>query len=189
MRVHQRTAARLLAVSLALPLAGCDLGLSSPDTPEAARVEETTFSPELGVDLPASTKTRTGLWYRDVNPGTGDPVGAGELVAFRFTGWFPDGTEFGSNMEAGDPIVFTLGAGELIPGIEEGISGMRPGGQRQLIIPPELAYGQEGAGPIPGNTILVVLVELQGTSAGATATVRRGPGVGLAAPGRIRGDR
>src|SRR5690349_20692309 len=131
MRAHPRTVARLLVVTfalpLALPLAGCDLGLG-PDTPDSPKVEETSFAPSLGVDLTSSTRTTSGLWFRDVDVGTGDPVGAGTLVAFRYTGWFPDGTQFGSNMESGDPIVFTIGAGELIPGIEEGIAGMRPGG-------------------------------------------------------------
>jgi hypothetical protein len=186
MRAHPRTAARLLALTLALPLAGCDLGLG-PDTPETVNVEGTSFAPVLGVDLPASTRTSSGLWYRDVDVGTGDPVGAGDRAAFRYTGWFPDGTQFGSNMESGDPIEFTIGSGELIPGIEEGIAGMRPGGHRQLIIPPELAYGPYGAGPIPGNTILVVLVELVDPLGGVSGTFLRTPGVGLAAPTRTGG--
>jgi FKBP-type peptidyl-prolyl cis-trans isomerase len=79
-----------------------------------------------------------------------------------YTGWLTDGTRFDGNMPNGPTLPFTLGAREVIPGWDEGITGMRVGGRRQIVIPPELGYGSMGSGPIPGNATLVFEVELAG---------------------------
>ena len=118
-------------------------------------IEATTFSPALKVDLKGSTKSASGLYYRDVTVGSGTPVAAGTRVSVTYDGAFADGTRF----EAG-PYAFVLGSRSVIAGWDEGIVGMRPGGTRQLIIPPDLAYGPNGSGKIPGNAVLVFSVEL-----------------------------
>ena len=117
-------------------------------------IESTTFAPSLGVNLSASTKTASGLYYRDIRVGTGATLAAGQNVNVRYVGSFVNGTTF----DAG-PIPFQLGVGRVIKGWDEGLVGMKVGGSRQLIIPPSLAYGATGSGPIPPNTVLVFTVE------------------------------
>lgn len=123
-------------------------------------VESATYAPALGVNVTSLTKTPSGLYYRDLAPGSGKPVGAGQEVAVRYSGWLPDGTRFDANAAPDDPFRFTVGQGQVIPGWDEGLVGMKPGGKRQLVIPPSLGYGAQGTGPIPPNSILVFTVEL-----------------------------
>lgn len=133
-------------------------------TPPAAPsgIESTSFAPALGVDLAASTKTPTGLYYRDLQVGSGPAVAAGQRASMRYTGWLADGTQFDSNSPDGAPYVFIIGAREVIDGWDQGVTGMRVGGRRQLIIPPALGYGAAANGPIPANAVLVFTVELLG---------------------------
>lgn len=120
-----------------------------------------TYNPALNVDLSAMTKTATGLYYRDLTAGTGAQAVAGSRVEVHYTGWLADGTEFDSSKRTGQPISFTLGRKQVIDGWEEGLSGMRAGGTRMLVIPPSLAYGEGGAaGVIPGHATLVFVVQL-----------------------------
>lgn len=106
------------------------------------------------------TVTPSGLRIEEVEPGSGDAAVVGDTVAVHYTGRLEDGTEFDSSV-GGQPLEFTLGQGRVIPGWEEGILGMRPGGQRVLTIPPELGYGAAGAGNvIPPNATLIFDVEL-----------------------------
>lgn len=125
-----------------------------------AGIESTSFAPALGVDLAASTKTPTGLYYRDLQVGSGATVAAGQRASMRYTGWLADGTQFDSNSPDGAPYVFLIGARKVIDGWGQGVTGMRVGGKRQLIIPPALGYGVASNGPIPANAILVFTVEL-----------------------------
>ena len=106
-----------------------------------------------------------GLKYTDTKVGTGEEAKKGYLVTVNYTGWLykngSKGAEFDSSKNAGKPFAFKLGAGQVIPGWEEGVTGMKVGGQRTLIIPPELAYGTKGAGGvIPPNATLIFDVEL-----------------------------
>jgi FKBP-type peptidyl-prolyl cis-trans isomerase len=117
------------------------------------------FAPELNVEPRAMSRTPTGLRIRDLEEGTGDPASAGDHVSVHYTGWLPDGTEFDSS-RGGPPFEFPLGQGMVIPGWDEGVAGMRPGGRRQLVIPPDLAYGPSGYAVIPPNATLVFDVEL-----------------------------
>jgi len=132
----------------------------SSSTPTDPDINTVTFAASLGVDLASMTKTADGLYYRDQVMGTGATVTSGQQVAVHYTGWLPDGTQFDSNGPGDTPLTFTVGAGHVIPGFEEGVSGMKVGGQRQLVIPPSLGYGSQGAGPIPPNSYLVFVVEV-----------------------------
>ena len=102
----------------------------------------------------------SGLKIRDIEVGTGTEAKTGDMVAVHYTGMLEDGTKFDSSYDRGVPLEFLIGAGQLIPGWEEGISGMRVGGKRELVIPPSLAYGEDGAGLIPPNATLTFEVEL-----------------------------
>jgi len=107
--------------------------------------------------------TPSGLEYWEIKKGSGAPAKAGKTVSVHYTGWLTDGKEFDSSRDAGDPIQFQLGTGQVIKGWDEGIVGMKVGGKRQLRIPPALGYGPRGFGSsIPPNATLVFDVELMG---------------------------
>ena len=106
-------------------------------------------------------KTGSGLEYIEVEAGTGAQAEAGRNVSVHYTGKFQDGKVFDSSVPRGEPIAFQLGKGKVIKGWDEGIALMKVGGKAQLIIPPDLAYGERGAGGvIPPNATLVFDVEL-----------------------------
>jgi len=107
------------------------------------------------------TTTPSGLQYRDDQVGTGAEAKPGDHVAVHYTGTLMDGTKFDSSRDRGKPFQFGLGAGMVIRGWDEGVAGMKVGGKRTLLIPPELGYGSRGAGGvIPPNATLVFEVEL-----------------------------
>ena len=114
-----------------------------------------TYAPALKVDLAASTRTASGLYYRDIKVGNGAEAVAGRQVAAKYDGTLVDGTRFDSGVYP-----FVLGARRVIAGWDEGVAGMRVGGVRQLIVPPALGYADRPMGPIPPNSILVFTVEL-----------------------------
>jgi len=106
----------------------------------------------------------------DTKIGTGDEATPGQRISVHYTGWLfdqnaPDnkGTKFDSSLDRGQPFEFMLGVGQVIGGWDQGFAGMKVGGQRTLIIPPELGYGARGAGGvIPPNATLLFEVELLG---------------------------
>ena len=119
-----------------------------------------------------NSSEKQGLKMIDHKVGTGTEAVAGKRVTVHYTGWLfdesaPDnkGKKFDSSRDRGDPFVFPLGAGRVIAGWDQGVAGMRVGGQRTLIIPPEMGYGARGAGGvIPPNATLVFDVELLGVA-------------------------
>ena len=109
--------------------------------------------------------TASGLQFDDVVNGTGAVAKAGSDVTVHYTGWLwkdgAKGTKFDSSKDRGDPFVFSLGAGEVIGGWDEGVQGMKVGGKRMLVIPPQLGSGARGAGGvIPPNATLLFEVDL-----------------------------
>ena len=108
-----------------------------------------------------------GLKYTDTKAGDGAAARAGNKVSVHYTGWLYNngtkGAKFDSSVDRGQPFQFTLGAHQVIAGWDEGVAGMKVGGKRTLIIPPELGYGARGAGGvIPANATLMFDVELLG---------------------------
>ena len=109
--------------------------------------------------------TPSGLQYEDSTPGTGAEARAGQQVKVHYTGWLYNegvqGAKFDSSKDRNDPFDFPLGAGMVIRGWDEGVQGMKVGGKRRLVIPPQLGYGARGAGGvIPPNATLLFEVEL-----------------------------
>ncbi|OQY26558.1 MAG: peptidylprolyl isomerase [Anaerolineaceae bacterium 4572_5.2] len=105
--------------------------------------------------------TESGLKYYDIKMGDGDSPRRGEMPLVHYVGWLEDGAKFDSSRDRGTPLHFTLGVEQVIPGFEEGILSMNVGSKRQLVISPELAFGEEGAGSlIPPNATLIYEVEL-----------------------------
>ncbi len=120
-----------------------------------------TFAPELNIDLAEMDEPQTGFYRRDLTIGEGAFATPGDVVNVHYTGWLPDGRQFDSS-RGKSPFLFQLGASSVIEGWDIGVAGMREGGKRQLVIPPDLGYGAAGAGGgiIPGNATLVFEVEL-----------------------------
>jgi FKBP-type peptidyl-prolyl cis-trans isomerase FkpA len=102
--------------------------------------------------------TSSGLVYEDLQVGDGATATAGNTVTVNYIGWLDDGTSFDSNLSSA--FSFTLVSGQVIPGWDEGVQGMKVNGTRLLIIPPALAYGSTANGPIPANSTLTFEVQL-----------------------------
>ncbi|MCE9601789.1 MAG: FKBP-type peptidyl-prolyl cis-trans isomerase [Gemmatimonadetes bacterium] len=145
-----------------LPLLLLAVAACADSSPFVPNIETTSFAPSLNVNLAASTKTASGLYYRDITVGAGAlvPAASGASVTTTYAGYLRNGTQF----DAGNLPAFTTGTGAVIDGYDEGVRGMRVGGQRQLIIPPALGYGSSGSGSIPGNSILVFVITLTATN-------------------------
>lgn len=159
--MSQRPTHLVALVALTLALGAC--GAQAPAAPTAAPAEAPAPTVAAGVATGQEkvVTTASGLQYIEVEPGEGDLAQAGDVVDVHYRGSLADGTEFDSSYARGEPIQFVLGTGAVIPGWDEGIALMRKGGKATLIIPPNLAYGERGAGGvIPPNATLTFEVEL-----------------------------
>ncbi len=104
-----------------------------------------------------------GLVIEDIKIGEGQEVEKFNIVTVNYTGLLEDGTKFDSSLNPGStPFRFTVGAGQVIKGWDEGLIGMKVGGKRKLTIPPELGYGSRDNGPIPANSTLIFEIDLLG---------------------------
>ena len=146
----------ILLISVFLLFTGCDSG-DDPETVQLPLPQE--------VAEADYTETESGLKYFDLVPGdTTFPIAeVGQEVVVHYNAWLENGLMVESSVFfTGDPLVFVLGNGQVIPGWEEGIPGMYPGGLRQLVIPPSLAYGDTTLPSIPANSTLIYEIEYIG---------------------------
>jgi FKBP-type peptidyl-prolyl cis-trans isomerase len=108
----------------------------------------------------SSVAQNSRLMKQDIVVGVGETAETGNMVVVHYTGKFVDGTVFDSSVSRNEPFQFVLGSGQVIKGWDEGIAGMRVGGKRILSVPPDLGYGLQDYGPIPGGSTLIFEVEL-----------------------------
>lgn len=156
-----------VAACLALLVAGCGGGSDSSSSESTASGESTaaessggeTTKPKVTVPKGALPKK---LEMKEIEAGSGAEAKSGDEVTVQYVGVsYKDGKEFDSSWSRNEPFSFTLGAGEVIPGWDQGVEGMKVGGRRELIIPPSLAYGEAGAPPaIAPNETLVFVIDL-----------------------------
>ena len=147
----------LLLTFVPLTLSACLGDSSTTSNFPLVPIESTTFATSLGVNLAASTKTASGLYYRDITVGTGKTIVAGDSINVKYSGALANGSVFDPGTR---PYGFTI-PGSVIQGWNEGLLGMKVGGTRQLIIPPSLGYGANGRDQIPPNAVLVFTVQPQ----------------------------
>jgi peptidylprolyl isomerase len=153
-------------VCLALFAAGCGDDSSTTSSAgettssEAAEAPKKKTKPKVEVPQGAPPKE---LVTEDLEEGSGPAAMAGDEVSVNYVGVnYKSGSEFDASWSRGEPFTFALGSGMVIPGWEEGVVGMKVGGRRQLVIPPELGYGAAGSPPaIPPNETLVFVVDLE----------------------------
>ncbi len=149
-------------VAVAFVVAAC----AKKETQDASAAPAASTTPAAGAAAATSGKvvtTASGLKYEVLREGNGPGAKAGQTVAVHYTGWLTNGTKFDSSVDRGQPFDFHLGAGQVIKGWDEGVAGMKVGEKRKLTIPPQLGYGERGAGGvIPPNATLVFDVELLG---------------------------
>jgi len=169
-----------IACLLVLAVAACgpQMPTSQPMASQPTATQATTQQPTAARATTDTTSTgegnavttASGLKYIEIIKGDGPAPQTGEVVSVHYRGTLEDGTEFDNSYTRGQPIGFALGRGMVIPGWDEGIALMNVGGKAKLIIPPQLAYGDQGAGGvIPPNATLTFEVELLGVQPGSPA--------------------
>lgn len=129
---------------------------------DASGPDRVACAPELLSNTAATgdTITANGLRYVEIREGSGPVAGNGSAVRVHYTGYLLNGTRFDTSCSTEEPLRFTIPTSSLIPGFYLGTAGMREGGVRRVIVPPELAYGSRGQGSIPPNATLVFDLEL-----------------------------
>ncbi len=155
-----------LVVAFSTFIVACNDSSSKSD--DQSNQQETATEQAAGMATADASAAITSLQKTDVKLGDGDEAVAGKVVSVHYTGWLYDpnaadkhGAKFDSSRDRGTPFEFPLGAGRVIQGWDQGVVGMKVGGQRTLIIPADLAYGARGAGGvIPPNATLVFDIEL-----------------------------
>lgn len=153
---------RTLVLGLVVGASACG---GEPEAASPILIDATPTAPAL--DSEAMTQTSSGLRYQDLVVGEGAEAMTGQRVTVHYAGWLLDGEKFDSSVDRGETFSFPLGGGQVIRGWDEGVAGMRVGGHRRLVIPPELGYGADGYPPvIPPDATLVFDVQLFGVGAG-----------------------
>lgn len=137
---------------------GLLVALAAP--PFATAADDAVAADAAAADATLWREHPSGLEWRDARPGHGEEAVRGATVQVHYTGRLLDGTVFDDSRRRGEPFTFRIGAGQVIRGWEIGVEGMREGGRRELMVPPELGYGQRAVGPIPAGSTLVFDVEL-----------------------------
>ena len=161
-----RRAASVVRRSVLVPVFGaaallnaCGTDSTAPNIPSNPAVE--TYAASLGVTIANMTRRSENLFVQDLVVGTGAEATSGRSVRVTYTGWLTNGNRFDTNV-GGAAFSFTLGAGQVIQGWDQGVLGMKVGGKRKLVIGSALGYGNQGQAPIPANATLVFDVELLG---------------------------
>lgn len=156
-----------VAIALAFLLFGASVfrPFSTPQATENAfnqpTATNTTNPSTMQAPLISEDALPTELTVTDVTVGTGAEAKVGDTVSVNYVGALPNGQVFDASANHGGPFTFTLGEGRVIAGWDQGLVGMKEGGTRQLIIPPDMGYGSQGAGDvIPPNATLLFQVEL-----------------------------
>ena len=122
---------------------------------------ETQTSNSTKTNMPTLAPSKvTELIIEDTKVGTGSAVKSGDIVSIHYAGTLEDGTKFDSSYDRGQPFETQIGVGQVIEGWDKGVVGMKVGGKRKLIIPYQMAYGENGYGPIPAKATLIFEVEL-----------------------------
>jgi FKBP-type peptidyl-prolyl cis-trans isomerase len=159
----------VVAMFAAIGLGGCSTEAKAPPRGPSPSVAQPAAQPSQPRDARDSTAAASnndagktvGLTVNDELVGAGPSAKTGDRVTVHYTGWLVDGTKFDSSKDHNQPFSFALGAGDVIPGWDLGVAGMKVGGKRKLTVPPDLGYGAQGAGGvIPPNATLKFEVEL-----------------------------
>ena len=156
----KRSTALLMVSSmlvLGMGLAGCGTKAAEPAEPAVEAEQPPTEATATPEPIPPTTELKS----EDIVKGTGAAAVAGKQATVHYTLWL-DGQKLESSKDSGQPFTFVVGAGEVIPGWDQGVPGMKVGGTRKLTVPPELAYGAQGSGSVPPNATLVFEIELLG---------------------------
>jgi FKBP-type peptidyl-prolyl cis-trans isomerase len=143
-------------VTAGAPELGADPALAVRE----GEVERTAFAEDLNVVLLAMTRLPTGIYYREIEEGTGVPATPGREVLMTYIAYLADGTEVDRTAPGARPLAFKVGDGQVIRGWDLGVRGMRTGGTRQLVVPSRYAYGTRATGKVPANAVMVFLVRL-----------------------------
>jgi len=166
-----RTFLSIFAILLLILVAGCGKTDKTPENKAEESAQQTTEAAPAEQPMSAgitqapgdTVTTPSGLKYVDITVGVGPEPTTGQICEMDYTGWLTDGKKFDSSRDRGQTFQFPIGTGRVIKGWDEGVATMKVGGRRMLIIPYELAYGEQGRPPvIPPKSTLIFDVELKG---------------------------